>query len=144
MDGINTVDQAHRLLEQLEDLEKNLYKAGSNIDTVLGQVFSKTEKESFLNLCSQNNVNAEDINGVKKVIGTLRDSISSLPKLEIQIAVTPTEYIIKTIGRWVEQNTGGKKLLDIVVNKGLIGGAAVSFNGLYRDYSVKKMLDAHI
>lgn len=141
MENIDTIEQAQRFQDQLDELSQQLFKVNVSVMEELDAVFSETEKDSFIAACEKEQADITNVSAVQKVVENLQKSIKEMPKLEIQIAVTPTEYIVKTISSWVETNTDGKRLLDISVNEKLIGGAAVSVNGLYRDHSVSKMLE---
>lgn len=45
------------------------------------------------------------------------------------------------IGRWIKENVDKKMIFDVAIDPSLIGGCALSLNGVYKDFSLKAKIE---
>lgn len=64
--------------------------------------------------------------------------------IELHIAFEPTERFLGVLKSWVYRNVNEKTLLDIRVDKKVIGGAVLIHGGTYTDLSLGTKLDSLI
>jgi len=119
---------------ELDAVEKSLYETkGDTLETVLKTEIRK-ETAAVLNVLF-NNLDKES------VLKDLRLRMSKISLAEITIAIDPTESLIEKISNWLIQNSQTKYILDIKVDKTIIGGAIFAVNGKYFDDSLKTKLE---
>lgn len=61
--------------------------------------------------------------------------------VNLTLAFLPSKSLVKKLALWFKKNFGSKVVLDIQVDPKILGGAILSFNGYYRDFSLKKKLE---
>lgn len=131
------------------EVEKLFYE----IDMLIGSVFKKTPFEESLKFVDvvtsglikdalfKNNIKITDKSTIKDFLVTLREKIHNLKPFKICLAFEPPQAIINTIFSWILRNLGFGYVLDVEENKGIIGGAIISFGGKYKDYSLRKTIE---
>lgn len=75
--------------------------------------------------------------------GFLKSLIQTLKKrksLKLSVGIIPNESLIEDLFNWARQNISEDILIDINTSKDVIGGAVISYNGKYFDYSLRKFL----
>jgi F0F1-type ATP synthase delta subunit len=80
-------------------------------------------------------VNADNFQELFKVINQF---ISDTTPLTIYFVFTADEDQVKEIGEWLRKSLNKPNLIfDVKVDPGLIGGCAIAYKGVYKDYSLK-------
>lgn len=78
---------------------------------------------------------------VDKVFKLAEKEINSCPELIVYLAFEPSSEMVEKIGRMARKLFKGLAaaglFLDFKLDSGIIGGAAISFGGVYRDYSLR-------
>ena|SRR5258708_2186328 len=121
------------LKEQVGQLETGIYQSKSDtFDKVLGSV-----SPSLANLIR------EDIRTIDKItfIRELKKKLDNVEFMQLTMAFTPSEGGLTKISNWVHENLGQNIILEVVINKAIIGGARVAVNGKYVDLSLKKIIE---
>lgn len=76
-----------------------------------------------------------------EVLGGLEKDIKKISKITIYLTcILPVEEINR-LGIWIRKNVSGMVLLEIKLDQSLIAGCALSFNGVYRDYSLRARIE---
>jgi len=122
---IRTREEAWELLGQLDALETGLYsaRAAVKIPVLLQGVYETREnKKAFLE--------------------ELKNQLLNLAVVSLTVALKPDESFLEKLSGWVKVNIGERAVLEIEVDAAILGGALVSYNGKYRDYSLRKALKA--
>lgn len=83
-------------------------------------------------------ISAENVNESFKL---LEDAISHAKIILIYLPFEAPEQEINKLGSWFKQNLGPTSLIEINYDPGLIGGCALSFNGMYKDYSLRARIN---
>ena len=77
---------------------------------------------------------------IYSIFDQLEKDIKAIEPLMIHLPYElPAEQIAK-IGQKLREDYNNKFLLDIQINPALIAGAALSYRGIYRDYSVRQSI----
>jgi hypothetical protein len=64
----------------------------------------------------------------------------SLPTVTLFLPFAPMLYETPRLGKWLRSNVNPRALMEVKIDVSLIGGCAVSYKGIYRDYSLKYYL----
>ena len=59
----------------------------------------------------------------------------------MSLAIDPTPETIDRLFDWVKKNLGEGIVLDIDKDESILGGAIISFDGIYNDLSLRKTLE---
>ncbi|MBI2338374.1 F0F1 ATP synthase subunit delta [Candidatus Daviesbacteria bacterium] len=78
---------------------------------------------------------------VYQIFDAIETKINSMPVLLIYIAFEADDQTIYQIGMNLKKSFTSITLFDIKVNPALIAGCALSFGGIYRDYSLKAKIE---
>ena len=79
--------------------------------------------------------------GLEKLLFEIKQEISKVKVLKLYLAIDPTPQIIENTSSWVKENLGEDVVLDIERDETILGGAIISFDGQYKDFSLRKTLD---
>lgn len=69
-------------------------------------------------------------------LSSLSSKINSTPILTVYLPIDVSDEVLDQIGNKVRQNFGANLLLDVKYNPILIAGCALSWKGIYKDYSL--------
>lgn len=84
------------------------------------------------------NITTDSFNSIFK---DLSERIKQLKILVLYLALEQPEDEIENIGKYVRQNFNQNIILDIKLDPSLLGGCAIVWNGIYRDYSIRKKIE---
>lgn len=73
----------------------------------------------------------------------LESALSATKSIIVYLPVELSERDIEEIGRWFKQNLGPQALFEVSFDADLIGGCALSYKGIYKDYSIRANIKAN-
>lgn len=79
---------------------------------------------------------------VKEALEKIKKEGETLPIVTLQLAFEPTRDILKNIHLWFLRRMEKTVLLEITLERQVLGGAFISFNGTYKDYTLKTKIDS--
>lgn len=136
-DLFTTRVEANDFLARLATISELFFKTGFNLEKALIEQFGVNKTDRIIAILRQSNVNPESIPQVKDFIFILMSKISSLPVLSLTIAFEPTEQTLKSLSEWFFMNMHKQMLFDIRVDRSVIAGAHIRYNGKFFDFSIK-------
>lgn len=75
-----------------------------------------------------------------QTLDSIEKSADELPTVTLFLPFAPTLYETPRLGKWLRSNVDPRSLMEVKTDISLIGGCAVSYKGIYRDYSLKYYL----
>jgi len=72
-----------------------------------------------------------------KTIDEMRESIGKLPTIGLYVPHRPNAADELKYGEWLRTNINPELVLDVHVDDGVVGGCAITADGMWRDYSVR-------
>lgn len=81
----------------------------------------------------------EDFNEIFKL---LESRVDSLSPLTMYLAFEPKKEQLDEIGEYIRKNFSKDILADIKIDPSLIGGCALIWKGVYKDYSLKSRIQS--
>lgn len=134
-----TVDRLKKRVKALKTALTEEYFGGGD-ETNLN--LDKQEKEWLKSLPADflKNFNKDDFN---EIFSSLESQISSLKPLTVYLAFEPEEKELSEIAGFVRTNFLKNLLLDVKLDPSLIGGCALIWNGIYKDYSLRARLEGN-
>lgn len=74
----------------------------------------------------------------------IENFIKSAQSLSVYLVFSPEKEQLKEIGEWMRTNLKNPRLVfDIKVDAALIGGCAIAYKGVYKDYSLRAKISAN-
>jgi len=74
---------------------------------------------------------------VKRVLSDAYRTICALPILRLTLAFEPSEAVINGFSYWSRNNLKPGILLDLSLDRNLVGGAVIAYEGKFYDYSLR-------
>ncbi|HVF69456.1 MAG TPA: F0F1 ATP synthase subunit delta [Xanthomonadales bacterium] len=134
-------DGVNKLVLLFEKLNGELFKESFTLDGFLTTETSFELTHAILNLLEENKINKSDRDGLQSFFTQIQEQISTLPVIHLMLAFYPKDKTIRAIHDWFYDNYKKTVLLDITVDRTLIGGSVVSFKGRANDYSLKNRIE---
>jgi F0F1-type ATP synthase delta subunit len=133
----HTKAQANDFSARLSAIVEKIYQTDFNLDKMLIEEFGLQKKDKLIIFLRNNKVNTQSSSELNSFFNKLIEDISKLPILSLSIAFNPKEETLRILSEWFLLNYKNQVLFEITINPDLVAGSAISFNGKYRDYSVK-------
>lgn len=138
---LRTVQEADDFCSEIDTVLKNFYKVeNKNLDEVLAKSAGTFTSNLIKKLLSDNKISPTDTASCEKILTQTRDEVKKMKIVKITLAIDPSSVIISHISDWINQNLEANTLLDIDKDEKILGGAVISINGKYKDFSLRKSL----
>lgn len=124
---------ALKLVLEKKIFASSQYKSGSEIE-------NKALDNSMLwvQYFDKNILNEITGENFREIFEHIDHFISESTTLTIYFVFIPDENQIKEIGHWLRDSLGKPNVIfDYKIDPGLIGGCAIAYKGIYKDYSLK-------
>lgn len=107
-----------------------------------GQIASLPDDSAWLKSLPDQLIKSFNKDNIYKIFEDLEKQISTIKALTIYLTFEPDNESLKQIGERARKTFGNPTLLlDVKYDPKLIAGAALSWNGLYRDYSLREKIE---
>lgn len=138
---IKTKAYAEEVVRKLDELSNSLFNKRVNLDQKTSELFSFELKEKILAYFAQEQANLNDPMSFGKFLDKLREYIKNLPIVSISVPIEPNDELAREVSSWFINHFGKNVLIDLVLDKTLVAGTIISFNGVQKDFSMRKELD---
>ena len=135
--NVRTRQEADLLVSELEGLLEKLYSSQSgDFDKAIGKqvrpgVASEIKKALQLQAVDR-----------EKFLRGLIEAVKKLKVVRLTLAFEAREDLVEAISDWLRTYLPGQGvILDLSDDKSILGGALVSYEGMFGDFSLKKSLD---
>ena len=136
---LKTHQNALKFKSYLEDIRLILSKdKRKNVESVLEE--DNELAKIVLNLVKSSDAEPTDPSSIIEFLDKLIHQVDSLEKIDLTIAVEPTEDLVRDISDWVQKEVKDNVLIDIEVDPEALGGIKLSYKGNYIDLSLDKRL----
>lgn len=131
--AIATVADQDEFLNLIDILRDSLYNKDIDINMRLKKI-----RIDFSQVLQKELENAVD---KAKALDDLRLAVKTMRVINMRVGFNYDLDFVRRLAGWIKDNVGEDVVADIVASQGLIGGAVISFDGKYRDYSVRSAVD---
>lgn len=135
---IKTKDQVLLLDAQIDELVESLYEVKKNR---INEILNKTAGAGTSLLLKKALAKTKDRDQARDFLQKLKNKLQSLKTFKLTISFEPTDEIIDKLYEWIKTNIKDNVILEIYHDKTILGGAIIDYEGFYKDYTLKKMLD---
>ncbi len=141
---IRTVDERDRLLSEVDQLISSNYEdQGKGFEKAL-----KSKIRFWVSEIIKDEVTNEN-SQIEKYLQKLKADLSNMKTISLKLAFEPTDisidkfhdFIIKNIKSYANSDDFNGILLDISYDPNILGGAAITWNGEYRDFSLQRLFE---
>lgn len=133
---LKTTDSMYNFLYEASNVHNYLYKStGGTVFEIINSHMSN-ENAQFLKEFLQGKSLVEASNLLKE----LEDELKKISKFSITMAFKYDAGFAESLFLWVQKNMPGKYLLEFSYDPEIIGGCVLSYDGHYKDYSLRKEL----
>lgn len=132
-----TKAQAADFSARLAKVCEQIYYTNFNVEKALMEQFGVVKKDALLGLLRDNNIGVDSTKTIKEFFTKIQETVAGLPVVPITLAFEPKEQTLKMLSDWFMINLKKQVLFDISVDRKLIAGAAITYQGKYQDFSIK-------
>ena len=137
-DFFTTKAEADDFLSQLTTLAEMFFRTNFNFENALTQQLGITKADRFLAVMRANNVNPASLPTVKEFVSVLIQKITTMPVITLTVAFEPNKQVLKSVSEWFVVNTKKQMLFDIRIDRTIIAGAAINYEGKFSDFSIRE------
>ena len=140
-DFFTTKLQASDFSARLAAINEQIFNAGFKLEDSLTEQFGIEKKDKFLSLIRDQQISIDSTKSLKEFFEAIQKEVSQIPTLSMTVAFEPKKQTMKILSDWFLLNLKKQVVFDIKVDQKIIGGAIISFNGKYLDYSIRPKLE---
>jgi len=129
-------------LSQINNTLESLFKIKrGSFSQVLDKNMGAENAQILKKIAEEKKIDLSNHSSLEKLLFEIKQEISKVKVLKLYLAIDPTPQIIENTSSWVKENLGEDVVLDIERDETILGGAIISFDGQYKDFSLRKTLD---
>lgn len=136
-----TKAQAADFSARLSLIAQAIYHTNFSLENALMEQFGIAKKDAFMTMLRDNNIQSEANSDIITFFTKIQEKITNLPLLTLTIAFEPKPSTLQSLSEWFMLQLKRHVLFDITVDSTIIAGATITYNGKYKDYSVKPIVD---
>ena len=133
---IRTLEERDKLKEEIVLLLDSLYtQKGEGVESTLS---------SQVRFWVSEIIKTESSNNLGEIESYLKDILSQLSQfktLSLRLAFEPTNASIDKFITFTRKNIGMEVILDFDYDPRILGGAVITYEGEYRDFSLKRLFE---
>lgn len=139
IDLTQTTEDVVKLDEEIDLLLQSIYHVDKDMleDTLKKMVRIRVAME-IRSLVKQTTTSKKE--EIKTLFSNMYRTICALPILQLTLAFEPSEAVIGNISRWARQNLAAGILLDLSLDRSVLGGAIIVYHGKFYDLTLRKKL----
>ncbi len=140
---VHTTTQRDYMRYELSSLADHLFQNKQiSVRNSLMQHMTSLYAPEMLHICDEAGIKDDDIEAVKAIVAELTTAVNELSELNLRVGFSPNEDDVKDISLWIRYHIGIQAVLNVVHDKTVVAGAIISYNGIYKNYSVSQKIEA--
>ena len=139
---LTTIDDLSDLEDKIDRLSTLLGRIDTNFEPKIKEILDFNKFNAFLEDFQNLHLKPNSQTDLSNYIDFIKGKIQHLKFLKLTIAVNPSKELVDEIFYWINKNVGEDIILDLDIDKTIIAGGVVEFEGRFKDYSVKRKLDS--
>ncbi|GEM_PF-2275223 len=136
--NIRTVEERGAILAGIESILDALYRKDKDVPSLI-----ETNMPRAVVVPLKRNLLANDasLDVRKEYLEGLQNALQKLQVLSLEIAFDPTEETITTLINWVRKNIGSTVIMDISLDRTLLAGGRISYEGRYKEINLARLVE---
>jgi len=140
-----TIQDMNKFKKNIDTLSNSLFKTHANLKRKINQLFTPNQAHPLYKILINKKINlVKNADSGQEFLQNLIIMLDSFPVLHLTFATTLPEQNLIQIADWLSSNSKSKIILDITIDKNIIGGILIYQNGIYKDYSIKNKIEQSI
>ncbi len=138
---IKTTLEAQHMLHEIDILVTHLYRIEAGTpEEIIAKYVSHDLATSLTQSFKRNGISWEDQKQTKEFLLGLKSSIETVKVLKLTLAFKPDSHMVSLFSARVLAGLGQYILLDLSYDPSIMGGAIISFQGVYKNFTLKKRI----
>ena len=133
-----TKAQAMDFIARLNVVIQRVYTTNFHLEQMLSEQLGLQKKEFLLKLFRENNVSETTPSDIQAFLKKIQGIITTLPVVTLTIPFEPRDETLKSFSDWFLFTLKKQVLFAIEVDYSLLAGAKVTYNGKFKDYSMRE------
>lgn len=138
-----TKEDLELFYKEVDQLLSLIFTGPGALEEKMDKIVSADKKNSLINYFKTVNANTSNLIEINQALSKIREIGDAIPIVTLELAFEPTEGVIKAIGYWFLKRLQTKVILDLHLERSIIGGAYIAFNGTYRDYTLQTKINKY-
>jgi F0F1-type ATP synthase delta subunit len=143
-DFFTTRSQASDFAAHLNTIIDKVFTTNFDLEKTLTQELGIRKKDAFIKLLRDNKIVSSSTGDVQNFLKKIQETVIALSVVSLTIAFEPTEETLKVFSQWFLSSLNKQVLFDIHVDTNLIAGATITYNGKFKDYSIRPIFENFI
>jgi len=139
-----TTQQSHILIDALGHIIGATYDSTKNLQTEIKTRLPFDQTNTIVEIVKENQIDLNDATQAQEFFSELVALFKTLPTVDLTLAYSPTYSELQQFSQWWRKNFKANILLDITIDKNLIAGALIGYDGTMKDYSLHKVLGTYV
>lgn len=140
-DFVITHDDSVQFYKELDLVMEHLYDTKTTLEDVLSDHLSHEKKQAVLTFAQNEKMSISKPEEMQQVLDKLKASLAHVPVVEMRVAFEPSERLLFQITKWLNEDKKQRVFVRFVIDRELIAGAVISYNGMIHDYSIKTQIE---
>lgn len=136
LDALITKEDVAKMQQSLDQVIEKIYSTKVDVNKMLAEVFPREIKAVIVDLAEKKGVSIKDPVAFQNVLTAVKEQIRKISLIEISVGGVVTEEFLYKMQRWFDENIDNKVIIQIKQDPSIIGGAVISYNGKFHDYTV--------
>jgi|GEM_PF-3693372 len=141
---IYTTRQCNQLLDGLKHAVDATFDNSVTVTDVLRKYLPFDQTDTLVEIAKENQVDLSNKSQSQPFITQLIHRLKELPTVDLTLAYSPPYHQLHVFSKWWRSHTDPYILLNITIQKDLIAGAMIGYNGVIQDYSLQNVLGTYI
>ncbi len=138
---INDREGYLHLIEELEGLKRFLFRDKAGPISVKAGGYISADLEKIFKEIEQRGLEPATDDKQNDFLNALIDYLEIIPFVKITLSFDPTAIFLSSINNKISLLANKKIILDVAVDRRIIGGLKIEYLGKFADYSVGKKVD---
>ena len=135
-------NELNLLLQASEEVKKNIYRsAPGKVEEILKPLLPERLIGSLADATAPYMREGKP-SDFTEFIKILKAEFGKLRVLRIYIALEPSEKLLESIKSWLEEKAGEDIILEVEVDRQILGGARLVFEGKFREITLARLIDS--
>ena len=138
---VRTTGERDALFEEIDTIISKLYDTDpDSLDVIIASQARTDAARIISHILAALNV-SKNSKAVEEALEDIKKYLHERDILRMDIAFEPNEETTGLVGGWVSRNIAGHVLVEFVINRTLIGGVRISFQGRYKEVTLTTLID---
>lgn len=138
---VRTKNELELFHKEIDQILHEMFESKTDFTLLLDRTVSIEKKNQILSFLQKSDTDVTNLVKVQEKLELIKELGGVIPVISLHLSFEPTEQIVENLSLWLLRNVKQKVLLDINLDRGLLGGAYLSLSGVYFDGSLRTKVE---